>query len=73
MRRPPTFKSAEEAGEIAECYWQALTRDVPFNHYETNDLTIAAANSLSDNYSDFRGPKEEVNGRLRVTPRTLFR
>jgi len=47
--------------------------DVPFSQYGTNDLTIAAANSLSDNYSDFRGPKEEVNGRQRVTPRTLFR
>ncbi len=73
MRKPPSFESAEEAGEIAECYWQALARDVPFSQYETNDLTIAAANSLSDNYSDFRGPKEDVNGQLRVTPRTLFR
>lgn len=73
MREPPSFNSAEEAGEIAECYWQALARDVPFSQYETNDLTIAAANSLSDKYTDFRGPKEDVNGLLRVTPPTLFR
>lgn len=69
MRKPPAFKSAEESGEMAECYWQALARDVPFSQYETNEITVAAANSLSDNYSDFRGPK--VNGR--VTPGTLFR
>lgn len=69
MPAPPTFESAEEAGEIAEAYWQALTRDVPFANYDTDPLTIAAAAGLSDNYSDFRGPKE--NGR--VTTRTLFR
>ena len=69
MRPAPAFDSAEESGEMAEVYWQALTRDVPFSQYDTDPLTIAAANSLSDNYSDFRGPKE--NGR--VTTRTLFR
>lgn len=65
---PPGFSSAEIAGEMVELYWQALTRDVPFNEYDTNPLTIAAANELSF-LSNFRGPK--INGQ--VTPDILFR
>src|SRR5262249_55842443 len=67
-RIPPTFNSAETAGEMIELYWQALTRDVQFSAYETHPLTTAAAAELST-CSDFRGPKE--NGG--VTPATLFR
>ncbi len=65
---PPAFSSAWEAGEMAELYWQALTRDVPFSEYETNPLILAAASELSG-FSDFRGPK--VNGA--VAAGTLFR
>jgi hypothetical protein len=64
----PAFSSAETAGEMAELYWQALARDVPFTDYETDPLTLATASDLS-RFSDFRGPK--VNGM--VTPGTLFR
>ena len=64
----PALSSAEIAGEMAENYWQALTRDVPFAEYETNPLTAAAASDLS-NFSVFRGPKESGA----VTPGTLFR
>lgn len=65
---PPTFNSAWQAGEMAEVYWQALTRDVPFSEYDTNPLTKTAASELSG-LSDFRGPK--VN--RAVTTDTLFR
>lgn len=65
---PPTFSSTWQAGEMAEVYWQALTRDVPFSEYAANSLTIAAASELSG-LSDFRGPK--FNGA--VTTETLFR
>lgn len=68
QRPAPAFASAEEAGEMAENYWMALTRDVPFADYGAHPLTLAAAADLS-RLSDFRGPK--VGGR--VTPRTLFR
>lgn len=68
IRPAPAFRSAEMAGEMVELYWQALTRDVPFNEYETNPLTLAAANELSS-LTDFRGPK--IDGH--VTPQTLFR
>jgi membrane-associated phospholipid phosphatase len=66
----PEFSSAEEAGEMAELYWQALTRDVAFSAYDTHSLTQAAADDLS-RFSDFGGPKGP-DGRS-VIPRTLFR
>lgn len=64
----PAFASAEEASEIAENYWMALTRDVSFLDYDSDALVAAAAADLSA-MSDFRGPK--VAGQ--VTPATLFR
>ncbi len=64
----PAFVSAEEAGEIVENYWMALTRDVPFADYGADPLSLAAASDLST-MSDFRGPK--VGGV--VTSDTLFR
>src|SRR5262249_45467708 len=68
-RKPaPAFSSAEETAEIAENYWMALVRDVPFAEYESNPIAIKAAEDLSG-FSDFRGPK--VAGQ--VTPATLFR
>jgi hypothetical protein len=65
---PPAFNSAWQASEMAELYWQALTRDVPFAAYDTHPLTCAAASDLSK-FSDFRGPKDGG----KVTTRTLFR
>jgi len=65
---PPTLSSAQEASEMAEDYWMALARDVPFTDYGTNPITLAAVADLSK-FSDFRGPK--VNGV--VTPEKLFR
>jgi hypothetical protein len=64
----PALSSAQEASEIAEDYWAALTRDVPFNDYGTNSVIADAAANLSS-FSDFRGPKEHGQ----VTPDTLFR
>jgi hypothetical protein len=64
----PAFASAEEASEIAENYWMALLRDVPFLQYGTDPLAAKAAADLSK-FSDFRGPK--AGGA--VTPDTLFR
>lgn len=64
----PGFRSAWRAGEAKEVYWQAVTRDVPFENYAIDPLTLAAANDLSAS-PDFRGPK--IGGL--VTPATLFR
>ncbi|HEY7161492.1 MAG TPA: vanadium-dependent haloperoxidase, partial [Acidobacteriota bacterium] len=65
---PPAFASAEEAAEMAEMYWRALTRDVPFLNYETDPLIQAAANNLSS-FSGYQGPKA---GGI-ITPAVLFR
>ena len=68
MPAAPAFDSPQEVSEMAELYWRALTRDVPFEQYDNEPLTQTAAADLS-NFSDFRGPK--VNGQ--VTTGTLFR
>jgi membrane-associated phospholipid phosphatase len=64
----PAFNSAEEAGEIAENYWMALTRDVAFSDYNTSPLTAQAADDMS-HFSNFKGPKSGG----KVTSATLFR
>jgi membrane-associated phospholipid phosphatase len=51
---PPAFDSEAEAGEMAELYWQALTRDVPFSRYGAEPLTRAALQDLAQ-FSTFRG------------------
>jgi len=68
MLPAPSFSSAQTAGEMAELYWRALTRDVPFADYDTDPLTLAAVADLSK-FSDLHGPK--VN--KMVTTGTLFR
>lgn len=65
---PPAFASAWEASEMAEVYWQALTRDVAFSSYAADPVVLQAADDLS-RFTDFRGPK--AGGK--VTPATLFR
>jgi membrane-associated phospholipid phosphatase len=44
---PPAFASEAAAGEMAELYWQALTRDVPFSRYGAEPLTRAALQDLA--------------------------
>ena len=68
IRPAPAFNSAEQAGEMVELYWMALTRDVHFSNYDT-DPKIQQAVADLNKLSDFRGPK--INGQ--VTPRTIFR
>ena len=68
MPAPPAFASAEQAGELVEVYWAALTRDVPFVAYDTDPLIAQASSELSG-LSAFAGPK--VDGA--VTQGTLFR
>jgi hypothetical protein len=64
----PGFGSAEQAAEMVELYWQALTRDTPFAEYGSHPLIARAAEELSG-MADFRGPKRGG----KVTPETLFR
>lgn len=66
----PVFASREIAAEIAENYWMALLRDVPFVDYPNNPIANAAAADLTLFGSDLKAPKNE-NGQ--VTPNLLFR
>ena len=70
MAPPPVFSSREIAAEIAENYWMAFLRDVPFQDYANNPIAQAAAADLNLFGSDFKGAKN-ANGQ--VTPANLFR
>ncbi|HEY0429231.1 MAG TPA: vanadium-dependent haloperoxidase [Pyrinomonadaceae bacterium] len=67
---PPALASREIAAEIAENYWMAFLRDVPYSDYETNAIAASAAADLTLFGTDFKGAKD-TNGQ--VTPRVLFR
>ena len=59
------FRSAELAGEMAEVYWQALVRDVPFADYDT-DAGVAMA------VADLNAMSAPPGDRM-ATPGNLFR
>lgn len=65
---PPSFTSLETAAEMGELYWSALTRDVPFRHYDVDPLVGQAVDDLNG-FSETVGPTE---GGL-VTAATVFR
>jgi len=46
LASPPAFASRQAAVEMAELYWLALLRDVPFRHYGTDPLVAAAVTDL---------------------------
>jgi hypothetical protein len=62
VQPPPRFAYEEFAGEMAEDYWLALARDIPFSLYGNDPVTGAAINDLRrfTRYAD-------------VNPQTLFR
>ncbi|MEM9015260.1 MAG: vanadium-dependent haloperoxidase [Pseudomonadota bacterium] len=68
MRPAPAFASDETAAEMAELYWKAICRDVPFADYNSSDLIQAAADDLNAGPQRV-GPLE--NGA--VTPSLIFR
>lgn len=73
----PAFDSPAEAAEMAELYWLALARDVPFADYATNDLIRQAAQDL-ERIARIAGqgnvPPQpfDIPG-IPTQPRTLFR
>jgi membrane-associated phospholipid phosphatase len=68
MAPAPKVASAEAASELAELYWMALCRDVPFSDYPTSPVVNNAVADLA-HFSDFRGPRSGFS----VTPDTIFR
>src|SRR5438034_4363517 len=65
---PPPLDSEDLAGEMVELYWKALLRDVPFDQYETHELSGRAQAELSS-IGRFCGPR----GDGKVTAGTLCR
>jgi len=72
MPAAPAFSSAWQASDAIEVMWQAITRDVPFIHYDTDPSIAAAADDLSK-MKDYRGPTKNGAVGKKVTPQTLFR
>jgi hypothetical protein len=73
----PRIDGPENSGEMGELYWMALLRDVSFIDYGSGagtdagaNNTGAAATSLTNEFSVFRGPRDAAGN---VTPATLFR
>lgn len=62
---PPAFTSEDQAGESAETYWQALTRDVPYSRYGTEPLTRAAIQDLQL-FTTYRGVDANSLFRIRI-------
>ena len=42
-RIPRVVTMPPQAAQMAELYWMALTRDVPFSQYGVDDATVEAA------------------------------
>jgi len=70
QKAPPKFNSRENAAEIAENYWGALLRDVPFADYSGNPIANTAAADLTQFGTAFKGPKDASGN---VTTALLFR
>ena len=76
---PPSVTSPELAAEMAEMYWMALCRDVPFHDAGGNDNwashpTILAACADLNQFvalGTYKGAVDPISGL--VTPQTLFR
>jgi hypothetical protein len=69
MPPAPRIDSPQNSAEMAELYWMALARDVHFNDYAWDGTVAQATQSLTYEFSDFRGPREWGA----VTPQTVFR
>ena len=72
---PPAFNfsSKEEATEIVENYWQALTRDIPFINYLSSPDVENAATDLNSNFKPYYfGPLDGGNITARVYSRGIL-
>jgi membrane-associated phospholipid phosphatase len=65
---PPSFSSAAQAAEMAEMYWHAFTRDVPFAEWPANPLIAEGVRELTQ-MSGYSGPRADG----KVTAETIFR
>ena len=52
---PPALASPEFAAQLAELYWMACLRDVPFSEFGSHPIALAAQNDLSK-FLGYTGP-----------------
>ncbi len=64
----PCLTSAQAAAEMAELYWQALARDLPFADYAASPLIQAAGRDLASS-AGFQGPRSPDGN---VPPELVF-
>jgi hypothetical protein len=73
MPPAPRIDGAEASGEMAELYWMALARDVPFGEFDTNFIIRQAIQDLSSNYpGGFPVPPYPPGG-APINTQTIFR
>lgn len=65
---PPALASPEFAAQLAELYWMACLRDVPFSEYGSHPLARTAQIDLSK-FSGYTGPSDQGV----IGPQDLFR
>jgi len=65
---PPAFDDPETGAEMVELYWRALTRDVHFRDYDSDEDVQAAARELDD-LDAYNGPGADAA----VTTDNVFR
>ena len=68
MPPPPSFSSSEIITEMAENYWLALCRDVPFSRYASDPLISKAVTDLNS-FSGYVGPGRGGG----INPQNIFR
>ena len=66
----PAFDSAVTEAEMAEMYWYAVTRDVPFIQYESRNIIQRAADDLARFSRADIFPRDESG---LITPSSVFR
>ena len=75
----PKFNSVVNVAEIAENYWMALLRDLPFADYQGSDLVQSAIADFEQNLADGSRLRQSLLARdvpaagQPLTPNTLFR
>jgi hypothetical protein len=71
---PPSYQSDESVAEIAENYWMALLRDLPFMEFEnTSNKLVAAAIDHLNTFAPslLKVPRDPTTNK--ITGKTLFR
>jgi hypothetical protein len=69
----PTLASADEAAELVELYWHALTRDIPFINWGSDPTIAAAISDLNTRFKFYAGMPQFELVPPGVTPRKMPR